>query len=270
MRRTRLLMFLLVVALVVFALPVVASASHSWGNYHWARTSSPLTLSLGDNVSSTWDAHLAAANSDWNVSSALNNSVDSGRTSPRKCSPDDGLVEICNAKYGFNGWLGIAGIWVSGDHITKGYVKVNDSYFNTSTYNTPAWRQFVMCQEVGHLFGLSHQDEDFNNPNLGTCMDYTSSPASNQHPNQHDYDQLGSIYAHLDGFNSWAPAPVDGGSGGGGNGKKGGKGKNGEAPGLVISEWGKAVSTDGKGRPDLFELVLGNGNKVFTHVFWAD
>ena len=49
-----------------------------------------------------------------------------------------------------------------------------------------------------------------------------------------------------------------------------GKGKKGEAPGLVISEWGKAISTDGKGRPDLFEVDLGNGNKVFTHVFWAD
>ncbi|MBI1895150.1 MAG: hypothetical protein HYS04_01245, partial [Acidobacteria bacterium] len=43
-----------------------------------------------------------------------------------------------------------------------------------------------------------HQDEDFNNPNLGTCMDYTSNPSSNQHPNQHDYDQLELIYAHLD------------------------------------------------------------------------
>ena len=197
----------------------------------------------------------------------LNNSVDPGRTSPRKCSPGDGLVEICNAKYGFNGWLGIAGIWVSDDHITKGYVKVNDSYFNLSTYDTPEWRQYVMCQEIGHVFGLGHQDEDFDNPNLDTCMDYTSSPESNQHPNQHDYDELAAIYDHLDSFDSWAPAPVDDGSGGG---KGNGKGKKAEAPGMVISEWGKSISTDAKGRPDLFELDLGGGNKVFTHVFWAD
>ena len=39
---------------------------------------------------------------------------------------------------------------------------------------------------------------------------------------------------------------------------------------MVISEWGTAISTDGKGRPNLFALDLGNGNKVFTHVFWAD
>lgn len=255
----------------ILALPMVASADHSWSNYHWARTSNPLTLSLGDNVSGNWDPHLAVANSDWNVSPVLDNTVDPGRTNPRKCSPSAGLVEICNAKYGFNGWLGVAGIWVSGDHITRGYVKVNDSYFNTSNYNTPEWRQLVMCQEVGHVFGLGHQDEDFGNPNLGTCMDYTSSPGPNQHPNTHDYEELDDIYGgHLDSFDSWMPAPVDDGSGGG-NGKGNGRGNGkGNAPGLLTSEWGKAISTDGKGRPDLFVQDLGNGNKAFTHVFWAD
>jgi hypothetical protein len=51
-----------------------------------------------------------------------------------------------------------------------------------------------MCQEVGHTFRLDHQDEKFNNVNLGTCMDYTSDPdgslngeLSNLHPNAHDY-----------------------------------------------------------------------------------
>ena len=47
-------------------------------------------------------------------------------------------------------------------------------------------------------FGLDHQDEVFDNPNLGTCMDYTNDPSTNQHPNQHDYDELALIYSHLD------------------------------------------------------------------------
>jgi hypothetical protein len=29
------------------------------GNYHWARTSNPFTLKLGDNVSSAWDSYSA-------------------------------------------------------------------------------------------------------------------------------------------------------------------------------------------------------------------
>src|SRR6266571_1036837 len=100
-----------------------------------------------------------------------------------------------------NGWLGVAQIWVSGLHIIQGTVKLNDTYFNTSTYNKPEWRNLVMCQEVGHTFGLDHQDTNFSNTNLGTCMDYTSNPLGppdNEHPNQHDYDELVTIYNHLD------------------------------------------------------------------------
>src|SRR5438094_52420 len=35
-----------------------ANANHSWGGYHWARTANPFTLTLGDNLSSTWDPYL--------------------------------------------------------------------------------------------------------------------------------------------------------------------------------------------------------------------
>jgi hypothetical protein len=62
-----------------------------------------------------------------------------------------------------------------------------------------------MCQEVGHTFGLDHQDENFNNANLETCMDFTSDPdgpPTNEYPNQHDYDQLATIYKHLDSTNT--------------------------------------------------------------------
>ena len=75
---------------------------------------------------------------------------------------------------------------------------MNDTYFNTAQDNTPAWRNLVVCQEVGHTFGLDHQDENFSNPNLGTCMDYTNNPATNQHPNAHDYEELETIDAHFD------------------------------------------------------------------------
>ena len=56
----------------------------------------------------------------------------------------------------------------------------------------------MSCQEVGHMLELDHQDENFNNANFATCMDYTNNPSTNQHPNKHDYDQLLSIHSHLD------------------------------------------------------------------------
>jgi hypothetical protein len=185
---------------------LTALANHSWNGYHWARTSNPFTLKLGDNLSSVWKPYLATASTDWSKSTVLDTTVVAGR-STRRCKATLGRVEVCNATYGNNGWLGVASIWLSGSHITQGTVKLNDTYFNTSTYNTPGWRQMVTCQEVAHTFGLDHQDTNFNNTNLGTCMDYTNDPTgtagtngtlNNEHPNQHDYDELVTIYSHLD------------------------------------------------------------------------
>jgi hypothetical protein len=261
-----------VLVVVVGGVATVAQADHAWGNYHWGRTANPFTLELGDNVSSKWDAHLATTASDWSISSVLDTVVAPGK-SKRNCRGNDGRVEVCNAGYGVNGWLGIAQIWISGDHITKGVVKVNDSYFDTATYNTPEWRNLVMCQEVGHTLGLGHTDEDFGNLPEGTCMDYSSDPTPNQHPNQHDYDMLASIYAHLDTVNT-VKSGDDGGGGGKGNGKGGGKGKpSGVGQNIDLnnpSEWGQTVRRDAQGNRSLFVRNLGNGEKVFTFVTWVD
>lgn len=250
---------LIVSILAVGSMAGVAFATHSWGSYHWARTANPFTLKLGDNVAAAWDSALAGAASDWTQSTMLDTALVSGSTNPKNCRPKSGRVEVCDSKYGNNGWLGLASIWASGKHITQGTVKLNDTYFNTAKYNTPVWRNFVMCQEIGHTLGLDHQDENFDNPNLGTCMDYTSNPIDNQHPNAHDYDMLEQIYEHLD-----AVSTVDQSSGIGTGGK--GRGANGQE----IAEWGKALRYDGKGRPSLFVQDLGRDEKVFTFVIWAE
>ncbi len=253
--KARILVFgLLIFFLFAFLFVFKANATHSWGGYHWARTANPFNLNLADNVSSTWDTYLNTTSSDWNISAVLDTAVVAGRTLNKNCKATSGRVEVCNSKYGNNGWLGVASIWISGLHITQGVVKVNDTYFNKPTYNTPAWKNLVMCQEVGHTFGLDHQDEDFNNPPLGTCMDYTSDPTPNQHPNQHDYDMLNQIYAHLDLTttikNTLTSARF-------------------EVDHNDLSTLGKEIRTSKDKRTSLFERDFGNGNKVFTFVTWA-
>ncbi len=174
---------------------------HAWSTYHWDRTGDQVQLNLSSNLSANWLPYLNTASSDWNQSSVLETTVIAGSQSPRKCKPVLGRVEVCNSTYGRNGWLGIAQVWISNGHITQAVVKLNDTYFNMSAYNTAAYRHLVMCQEVGHTFGLDHQDENQTNANLGTCMDYTNNPAgppSNEHPNAHDYEELEIIYAHTD------------------------------------------------------------------------
>ena len=106
---------------------------------------------------------MTQAIADWNAAAELNLVKVAGGTKPRNCRPTAGRIEVCNATYGNNGWLGIAQIWASGAHITQAITKLNDTYFNTPTYNTPAWRRLVTCQEIAHDFGLDHQDEAFTN-----------------------------------------------------------------------------------------------------------
>ncbi|MEO5919048.1 MAG: hypothetical protein ABIQ17_05755 [Candidatus Limnocylindrales bacterium] len=249
---------------LILALPVSVSANHSWGNYHWARTSNPFTLKLGDNVTSlAWGSSLGTTSSDWSASSVLDTTIVGGQSrSAKLCNAITGTVQVCNAKYGNNGWLGLAQIWLSGLHITKGAVKVNDTYYALAKYDTPAWRNLVMCQEVGHTLGLGHQDETSSNANLDTCMDYTGDPTSNQQPNQHDYDELVTIYTHLDSTSTIASATTSG----GGNGKGGVA----DGPADGPAAWGRLVATTNHGHGAWFVLDLGGGDQLLTHVLWAD
>lgn len=230
-----------------------AEANHSWGGYHWARTSNPFTVKLGDNVGAAWDSSLAGASSDWTKSSVLDTTVVAGSTSPRTCKATSGMVQVCNAAYGNTGWLGIASISVTGGtHITQGTVKLNDTYFNTAQYNTPAWRALVTCQEVGHTFGLDHQDEVFDNPNLGTCMDYTNDPSTNQHPNQHDYDELVTIYSHLDSSTTVGQTT-----------------SRHPQVGNDEASWGRRVEGSSASGHATYVRDFGNGEAVVTFVTWA-
>ncbi len=232
-------------------------ASHSWGNYHWARSGNPFTLKTGDNVDANWDPYLDGAITDWNRSVVLQLLKVAGGSNPKNCRPTSGRIEVCNSKYGSNGWLGLAQIWASGNHITQAVSKLNDTYFNTAKYNTPAWRSLVMCQEIAHDFGLDHQDEIFDNPNLGSCMDYTSNPSgppSNEHPNPHDYQQLETIYSHLDSTTTIGQTTNRGAA----------------ASQIDRGQFGQLMRSTNGGRTELYVLDLGNSQRVFTHVIWAD
>lgn len=262
---------LVFVAVAAFVLPAVARGSHSWGDYHWARASNPVSLNVGDNCTAAWDPYLNGAIADWNaITSKVRLTRVSGGTRPKTCKPSTGRIEVCNERYGNNGWLGLAQIWVSGGHITQAVAKMNDTYFNTAAYNTPAWRRLVMCQEVAHDFGLDHQDETFNNANLGSCMDYTNDPdgglggaasndPSNEHPNAHDAQQLDTIYGHVDSAAQIGAAATNGGAAG--------------VPGrLDLNDpagWGRLVAASPGGGIEVYELDLGGGRKQLTIVTWT-
>ena len=198
-----------VIAVLAATAAPSALANHSWGNYHWSRAANPFTVPLGDSASNTaysnWDGALSSASADWSQSSVLDSPIVSGGSgNTRTCKATNGRIRVCNSTYGNNGWLGLAQIWLSGSHIVRATTKVNDTYFNSPSYSYTNERH-VMCQEIGHGYGLDHQDES--GADLNTCMDY-SSALDNPSPNAHDYQQLETIYnGHYDAGSAPSFAP---------------------------------------------------------------
>lgn len=242
----------LAVALVGVATPVLGF--HRWNTYHWSRTGAELTVPVGDNVDSRWDSYLQTAVADWNKSTVINSPLVAGSTNPKNCRAVQGTIQACNSTYGNNGWLGLASISISGGHIVQGTTKLNDTYYNTPTYNKPEWRASVTCQEIGHDYGLGHQDENTSNDTTNSCMEYTNNPVGNEHPDGHDYDELLTIYNHLESaaqtmFRSQTSAAPD----------------IGDTP----ETWGRVIDVDRQGRPHVFERVDGPGRKTITHVYWV-
>jgi hypothetical protein len=264
-------------ACVALGAVVPASANHSWGGYHWAGNGSNVTIKVNKAITSQWTTSVNDSISDWNASNELTLTGVTASANAKKCSPIAGQILVCNAAYGNRGWLGIASIWLTSGHISQATTKLNDSYFSSAYYNTPGWRALVACQEIGHDFGLDHQDETFDNYNLGTCMDYTNAPdggvvggfnygPANRHPNAHDYQELNTIYNHDDGFTT-ATASTNFGI------RQVGRAVPQTPPSAGIGdspgEWGRAIHRDSLGRPDVFVKDFGDGQKALTHVFWA-
>ena len=251
---------------IALLFPLAASAqdrnpeTHSWGGYHWARTSNPFTVKLQNDLTSTWSGYLSTASSDWTASSVLNTTIVAGSTAStdrRRCSMVSGRVVVCNYTYGTNGWLGLASINLNGSHITQGSVKLNDSYSQNS-----AEKLHVTCQEVGHTFGLDHQSTT--GASLNTCMDYYSNTSSSDtkstHPNSHDYSELSTIYAHVDSFNSSFGRQL------------------GDKPTIPAmdqidlegpGQWGEEVERSEDGTFSTFVLDFGSDQKIVTYVTWA-
>jgi len=252
------------VAIVAAGLGTTVLASHSWGNYHWARTTSSFPLTIVNSTTGDWDPFVTAATQDWSKSTRLDMVQSAGledSTVRRKCSAPTGQVRICNLEYGQNGWLGIAGISIDAQgHIIKGYTKLNDTYFQMAYYDSNLWKQSVACQELGHNIGLDHQDEDFDNKSLNTCMDYQDPPTAT--PNAHDFDQLASIYGHTDSYDSYGSGTAGGGC----------KGRNcAAAPQAEDNDdrraWG--LSLGRKGQKETFLRIDPDGIRHLTFVTWA-
>lgn len=258
---------LLAAGLSVLLVSGSSLADHAWSNYHWARTTPSFDLIFVNSTTTTWDSYVSQAVSDWSASTVLNmvedTAGDTSNRTRRRCNGPDGQVRVCNLAYGNTGWLGIAGISIdTNGHITTGYTKLNDTYFDQPFYDNPQWRLSVTCQELGHNVGLGHQDEDFNNQSLFSCMDYQDPPF--EFPNAHDYEQLETIYGHTDSYDSYTGSD----NGGGSCNAPPGRGCNKNA-GRQNANTGWGISLGRRGQQETFMRIDPDGTRHIVHVTWA-
>ena len=95
--------------------------------------------------------------------------------------------------FGETGWLGINEVLksVPQNIIQSSVAKMNEHYLLNADYDE---RLYTMCHELGHGYGLPHTDENFNNKDLGNCLDYTNRPSNNLRPGLANCNRLLEMY----------------------------------------------------------------------------
>jgi len=145
-----------------------------------------LEISVIDNLEARWKPFLSRAIADWDNGEpdAITINVREISTYDPECTHRRNLLKVCNGNYGNTDWVGVNIAIVIQDFISSSVAKMNDYHLDNMAFGAKQW---TMCHELGHGFGLGHWDERFYNRDLGNCMDYTARTRkeSNQKPGKH-------------------------------------------------------------------------------------
>ena len=213
--------------------------------FKWDDGGTPgLELTLLNSLDDSWQQYYTKAVFQWENGVPDTLTLTSRRVDyDPECNQENYVMKVCNADYGETDWRGLNIVLF--DKLTKliysSAAKMNDFYLKEASNEQ---RQYTMCHELGHGFGLPHWDEDFNNRNIGNCMDYTSEPASNAQPDKSNFDFLETLYG--------APNRTD--EAGGGSGRPD-DGDDDPRPPSTIG-WG--------GRRNMRTLLRGSSDRI-TH-----
>jgi len=157
-----------------------------------------LEMKLLNALTDDWEVYFNKALVDWQVGTPNHLSLTSESVTPEeKCVPVEGTMKVCNGDYGATGWEGINEILTRGNDIISSVAKMNEYYLGLDKLSGDKLqhkRQYTMCHEIGHGWGLPHLDENFLNKDLNSCMDYSQNPSANLVPNAQDYLNLDILY----------------------------------------------------------------------------
>lgn len=156
-----------------------------------------LELELVNALDDRWYTFFEKAVADWDNGDpdALTLKTSTSAVDP-SCKEIDGKMKVCNSDYGDSGWRGINELVYDGQKkIISSIAKMNEFYLDDKSSNDE--KQYTMCHEIGHGFGLLHTDENFMNAPLGDCLDYTSNPTPNLLPGLINYQKLEVMYGSV-------------------------------------------------------------------------
>jgi hypothetical protein len=210
--RTRWMCASVLLLLVVGSVPPAVFATHPPTIHHWQRFSAAIRqIPIRRMHSAMWLPRYANAYALWRHPAMTKvRPIQGAAGAPSNtCPPLLNQITSCDGSYGNTGWLILTSIWAdAGGHIAQTTSKLNNTYFNLPPYNTVAYRQHFICQQIGRSFGLALANSVRNNRNTGSCMDATNDPDGgrggaspndphNMHPNAHDYATVNAKHNHI-------------------------------------------------------------------------
>jgi hypothetical protein len=187
------------------AFPGAAGASHVWSvggrPLHWASTTNPTQIDLGDNLDDpVWDSQRHIPAFVWSI--AITGPGQLGLSPIMRVNTVAGglasnEVEMYDGFYGRAGWVGQATLNSidSQGHIRDAAIHLNQSYSLSGSE-----KHATINHEIGHTLGLAHQ--------AGTVMCPVLCGIGN--PVEHDWAVVSFVNAHTDTYTTTAhnlPAP---------------------------------------------------------------
>ena len=158
-----------------------------------------LTMTVVNALDDKWKTYFEIAVKDWDDGNPDALTLSTEQSTPdSQCTPITGKLKVCNGNYGQTNWRGINNGVVDGNgYLVASTSRMNDYYLQSDQPDT--W-QYTMCHEMGHGFGCPHTDENFTNPPLGNCLDYTFDYAVSKQPSAMNWNYLLGLYGAVGGL----------------------------------------------------------------------
>lgn len=166
------------------------------GAPYWPSEGKGLTVTVINALDDKWQSTFSRAVMDWNKgSSSVAKSVsimeEAGTYDPN-CKAPENKIMVCNGDYGETKWRGITESTEDFQGLIYSTTARMNEYYLLNM-DSGAWL-YTMCHELGHTIGLAHTDENFNNADLGDCMDYTNNLGTNAKPTSLNFQKLFALY----------------------------------------------------------------------------